>query len=168
MNTIRHSVGRRICICTYAVRIPLVLTILSFPALAQTPAHRQFQVSLPDFKLGPRDGIAEFKCDIRSAIIEQVGNLPDGWTFEVTNDQSDMARIRAQALVGAAFLRDSSYFKKFMIIEMDYLPNSSAGPPFSIDFRIGITTDPDDTTMREQHFSTHEVVLAPLDEAQSR
>jgi len=152
-------VSVRIC----AVLMLLAVAIRGISAFAQSPAPREFRVSLPDFKLRPREGIARIQCDIRAATIEQITNLPNGWTFEIANGDADVATIRAQSLIGAAFLRDTSYFKKFMIIKMDYPPNSPEGPPFTIDFRLAITTDPDDTAMREQDFSMHEVLLTPLD-----
>ena len=148
-------------ICTVLTQLAVV--ILTASAFGQSPALHQFLVSLPDIKLRPHDRIVRFQCDIRSAIVEQITNLPNGWTFEITNDNSDMAKIRAQSIVGAASFTDGSYFKKFMIIQMDYPPSYSEAPPFTIDFRIAITTDPDDTATRELDFSTREVLLTPAD-----
>ncbi len=56
----------------------------------------------------------------------------------------------------AALTTDDEYFKDFMIIEMNYLENSSEGPPFTIEVRLTIATftGAGKEKTREQRFST--------------
>ncbi len=138
-----------------------MLPIVCGMARGQASEGRKYLVSLPSFKLGGSEGVVAFECHLRSAMISQLNQIPEGWSYQLDNDNGDMSSLRANAIVYVAAFRDSSYFKDFMVIEQNHLENSSAGPPFKMDCRIEIEPTVKETN-RYINVSASNITLKPL------